>query len=114
MLILGTHAIGNNWRTIDTIKFLVNIEQKYKDANRRYKPPHVLFWNLRNTNGFPTHSTKYNASMISGYQPRILNSHAKKGNLPRDTCNPWFMFSKQLNIQRYKFLEEKVSSVLNQ
>jgi hypothetical protein len=90
------------------------IEQKYKDANRHYKPPHVLFWNLRNTNGFPTHSTKYNASMISGYQPSILNSHAKKGNLPRDTCNPWFMFSKQFNIKRYKFLEEKVSSVLNQ
>ena len=90
------------------------IEQKYKDANRSYKPPHVLFWNLRNTNGFPTHSTKYNVSMISGYQPSILNSHVKKGSLPRDTCNPWFMFSKQLNISRYKFLEEKVSSVLIQ
>lgn len=94
--------------------FYDRIEQKYKDANCHYKPPHILFWNLRNTNGFPTHSTKYNASMISGYQPHILNSYVKRGNLSQNTCNPWFMFSKQLNISRYKFLEEKVSSVLNE
>jgi hypothetical protein len=36
-------------------------------------PPHILFWNLRNTNGFPNLSTEKNTSMMSGINPALMN-----------------------------------------
>ena len=42
-----------------------NIKQKYHDAGMKsfgipYNPPHILFWNLRSTSGFPNLSTEKN------------------------------------------------------
>ena len=94
--------------------FYETIFHKYKLLNNKYKPPHILFWNLRSTSGFPTLSIQYNVSMVSGYNPLILNSLAKKGGFDsRDTCNSWFMLKKQLNISRYNILGETVKTILN-
>ena len=60
------------------------IERKYASAGRRtigvpYKPPHILFWNLRHTNGFPVLSEQKNCTMFSGFSPALLNSFMETG-----------------------------------
>ena len=44
-----------------------------------YNIPNIVFWNLRQTNGFPNTSTKKNTIMISGNSPMLLNEFANKG-----------------------------------
>jgi len=53
------------------------MKKKYADAGKcafgkPYNPPHIVFWNLRSTGGFPNVSTQKNTSMISGYNPSLL------------------------------------------
>ena len=95
------------------------IEQKYADAGMRihgkpFKPPHILFWNLRTTNGFPSISTQPNTSMVSGHSPALLNTFCEKGtNALIQSCTPWAILSQMVNHQRYQILEEKIKDTLN-
>ena len=82
------------------------IERKYADAGRRaigvpYKPPHVLFWNLRHTNGFPVLSEQKNCTMFSGFSPALLNSFMEVGMEAIKDCSPWKMLKNQLSSPRY-------------
>ena len=43
------------------------------------KPPHILFWNMSSTKGFPCLSTAKNVSMLSGWSPALLNLFCEKG-----------------------------------
>jgi hypothetical protein len=87
------------------------IENKYADAGMRlwgkpFKPPHILFWNLRSTSGFPSLSTQKNVSMLSGFSPALLNIFCEQGiEELQQHCNPWNMFLKTIEGQRYKFLD---------
>ena len=63
--------ICNKQTLYDTMK------AKYEAAGIRvngvpYKPPHILFWNLRSTSGFPSLANQSNASMMSGFSPALL------------------------------------------
>lgn len=95
-----------------------NIHEKFSTLGKsvlrkNYKPPHILFWNMKNTNGFPVLPVQYNASMLSGYHPALLNRYLKKSmNDTSDTCNSWFILKKQLNQKRYDFLEEDINKEL--
>ena len=94
------------------------IEQLYADAGRRvcgepYTPPHILFWNLRSTNGFPTLSTQKNATMFSGFSPALLNLFCEKGLSGVLECTPWNMLVESLNNERYKSFEEKFLEAVN-
>lgn len=85
------------------------IQDKYTDAGLRvhgkpYKPPHILFWNLRNTNGFPCLSTETNVSMISGFSPALLNLFCDKGICTLQSCTPWSIMVQSLNNERYKIM----------
>ena len=44
-----------------------------------YDPPHILFWNLRKTSGFPATSFDENVSFLSGYSSTLLNVFETKG-----------------------------------
>jgi len=77
-----------------------------------YKPPHILFWNLRSTIGFPTLSTQPNTSMISGYNPSILNSFYNEGLSAFEACTPWSILVKSLENERYKIMENKFLSII--
>ena len=82
------------------------IERKYADAGRRsigvpYKPPHILFWNLRHTNGFPVLSEQKNCTMFSGFSPALLNSFMETGMEAIRECSPWKMLKNQLSSPRY-------------
>jgi len=93
------------------------MEQKYSDAGIRavgepYKPPHILFWNLRSTNGFPSLSGQKNISMLSGFSPALLNLFCEKGMDSMHSCTPWAVLIECLNNSRYSRLENKALEVI--
>ena len=97
----------------DDIQVLYDtMKMKYEDAGIRvhgkpYKPPHILFWNLRSTTGFPTLSNQRNCSMMSGFSPSILNLFCEKGLNALQSCSPWSLLEKSLENKRYTILKNK-------
>jgi len=92
------------------------ITQKYAKAGvttvgEPYTPPHILFWNLRSTSGFPSLSTQQNASMMSGFSPALLNAFCDNGIDALTSCTPASMLAKTLANSRYdafgQFIEDK-------
>jgi|LauGreSuBDMM15SN_2_FD.fasta_scaffold25965_1 Mg-chelatase subunit ChlD len=93
------------------------MKDKYETAGIRvhgkpYKPPHILFWNLRSTSGFPSLSSQPNCSMMSGFSPALLNLFCDQGMDALQSCTPWSMLEKSLENQRYKIMGEKISQVI--
>lgn len=94
------------------------MKEKYEVAGIRvngtpYKPPHILFWNLRSTSGFPTLANQPNTSMMSGFSPSLLNLFCDQGLCALERCTPWNMLIKSLENDRYKVMEEKLFDILN-
>jgi hypothetical protein len=94
-----------------------SIEKQYADAGQRlwgkpFNTPHILFWNLRSTTGFPTLSTQKNASMMSGFSPALLNVFCEEGLDALQSCTPWSLFVKSLNNERYQPLDDKLRELL--
>lgn len=90
------------------------MKTKYEAAGIRvhgkpYKPPHILFWNLRNTSGFPTLSNQCNCSMMSGFSPSLLNLFCDQGLNALQACTPWSLLENCLKNKRYKIMAEKIS-----
>jgi len=86
------------------------IKQRYAEVGMQYygqplKPPHILFWNLRNTGGFPTFSSEAGCSMMSGFDPTILNLFCELGLDVLKNLTPYNMLLKQLDNPRYLPLE---------
>jgi hypothetical protein len=93
------------------------MEQKYSETGVRiwgkpFKPPHILFWNLRSTGGFPCLSSQKNVSMMSGFSPSLLNFFCERGLDALRGCTPWSNLVEQMNKPRYKCLEDKVKEIL--
>jgi hypothetical protein len=83
-----------------------SIEKLYADAGKKlwgkpFKAPHILFWNLRSTTGFPTLSSDENTSMISGFNPAMLNEFCDKGIEALQEYTPWKLLINTLNNSRY-------------
>lgn len=77
-------------------------------CGKGYKVPHVVFWNMRSTRGFPELSYQTNVTMLSGYSPQLLNSFAEEGMVGLKELTPWGMLTKMLNKERYNVLEALV------
>ena len=93
------------------------IETRYSEAGikvcgKPYKLPHILFWNLRSTSGFPTLSLQKNASMMSGFSPALLNLFCDEGLTALQSCTPWSLLIKTLANERYKVLDKKIKEYL--
>ena len=89
-----------------------NISVMFEDAGKRlhgipFKPPHILFWNLRSTIGFPCLTTQTNVSMFSGFSPALLNLFCEKGINGLQTCTPWSQLMASMDSHRYKCLENQ-------
>ena len=113
------------------------ITKMYIDAGviaigKPYDAPHIVFWNLESTNGFPTTYFSNNCSMVSGHSESLLNlflakdeqstvvdegTIVDKGTIVDegtiidegtnyDSSNPWFTMIKTLSRKRYSILEE--------
>ena len=95
------------------------IERQYSEAGikvcgKPYKPPHILFWNLRSTSGFPTLSLKSNTSMMSGFSPSLLNLFCDEGLTALQSCTPWSLLIKSLANERYNILDKQIKEELKQ
>ena len=73
---------------------------KYRDAGYN-QPPHILFWNLRSTGGFPTLMREPNVSTMSGFSPALLNTFCEKGVEGLASANPWDSLVVSLYKERY-------------
>ena len=90
------------------------MKAKYEAAGIRvqgtpYKPPHILFWNLSSSSGFPSLSTQPNCSMMSGFSPALLNLFCDQGLDALQACTPWFLLEKSLANERYKIMSDRLS-----
>jgi len=88
------------------------MKEKYEAAGIRvhgkpYKPPHILFWNLRATHGFPSLSFQQNCSMMSGFSPALLNMFCEEGLVALESSTPWNLLERTLENERYKIMEKK-------
>jgi hypothetical protein len=102
--------------TCDKKVLYETMKEKYEAAGIRvhgkpYRPPHILFWNLRATRGFPCLSNQPNASMMSGFSSALLNSFCEEGLDALQSTTPWSMLMKTLDIDRYKIMEDKIKEL---
>lgn len=117
LVILSDMQINNADNKFNSILY-DNIEKMYSDAGIKicgipYTPPHILFWNLSSTNGFPCMSNKKNVSMMSGFSPTHLNLFCEKGIEGLQNLTPWIALMKSMNNDRYKYLENKIKELIN-
>lgn len=97
-------------RTKNILPMMGKIEKMYHDAGMRsswkqpFQPPHILFWNLRSTSGFPLLSTQQNVTMLSGYSSMLLNAFCNKGIDELKTFTPYKMICDILSKPRYRNL----------
>lgn len=82
---------------------LAGLETKYRQP---YPVPHILYWNLRKTSGFPTKTTEPNVTMFSGYNSSLLNVFHEKGMEELVKITPWDMLKTTLNNSRYECLDK--------
>ena len=85
---------------------LDGIRRMYKEAGEKavgapYHPPHILFWNLRSTDGFPSLSSSNGCSMMSGASPSLLRVFCEKGVAALRETTPWSMLMELLDNPRY-------------
>jgi len=88
---------------------LAGLESKYR---KPYPVPHILYWNLRTTTGFPTKTTEENVTMFSGYNSSLLNVFSEKGMEELQKVTPIDMLKSLLNIDRYEDLENRAKVLL--
>jgi len=89
------------------------VEEGTKLWGKPFKAPHILFWNLRSTSGFPALSLQKNASMMSGFSPALLNLFCEQGLEALQACTPWSLFQKSLDNPRYQVLEDEIRRFLS-
>ena len=76
------------------------------------KPPHIVFWNLRKTTGFPCISTDENISMMSGFSPALLNVFCQKGFNGLKQYTPWYSLNEALKNSRYAVFENAFRTII--
>ena len=93
------------------------MEEAYREAGMRslyktpYELPHIIFWNLRNTDGFPNLVSTKNTSMMSGSNPSLINSFSDKGIGALKEMTPWSSFVDKLSQERYKYFDKIVNDI---
>uniref|UniRef100_A0A6C0BUV8 DUF7788 domain-containing protein n=1 Tax=viral metagenome TaxID=1070528 RepID=A0A6C0BUV8_9ZZZZ len=108
----------------DFITVYEAIKRKYENAgqkvnNKPYTLPHIVFWNMESTHGFPCLSVHPNVTMISGNNPKLLNLFQDKAGITycsettyNPNITPFTKMKECLKNTRYKCLEEKIVKML--
>ena len=94
------------------------IQQMFTNAGMQrwgigYEMPHIVFWNLRKTDGFPNLSTDKNVTGISGYSPVLINKLTELGIDALRNMSGFEIMNHSLNNERYKFVDSKVKTFIN-
>ena len=117
LIILSDMQIDYVDNSNDNSTMFEMMKQKYHDAGIRtiykqpYKLPHIIFWNLRSTTGFPSLSTMENTSMMTGNNPVLLNAFCNDGIDALKKITPWAMLTDQLANKRYDYLENIIDNL---
>jgi hypothetical protein len=93
------------------------IKSMYTEAGMRvhgkpYKPPHLLFWNLRSSSGFPSLSSQPNVSMLSGFSASLLNLFCEEGIEALESITPWAQLERSLENKRYERMKTQAFNYL--
>jgi len=116
LVILSDMQMDSGDRCNKTVLYDI-MKEKYEDAGIRvhgkpYKPPHILFWNLSSTYGFPSLSNQPNCSMMSGFSPVLLNIFCENGLEALQSCTPWSILEQTLENDRYKVMSNKLNEYI--
>lgn len=87
-----------------------NINKMYRDAG--YYTPHILFWNLQQTKGFPLLTSDKNATMLSGFSSVLLNEFSDKGTTALKDFTPYKMVCEILEKERYQVMRDNICELL--
>ena len=107
LVILSDMQIDNSTDSVFNSKHLYeNIKKMFQETGLNhngipYNPPNILFWNLRKTSGFPTKTTENNVTMLSGFNPTLLNILCDKGFEELKNTSPYDILVDLLNKSRY-------------
>jgi hypothetical protein len=97
----------------DTIKTMYAEAGLLSSFRCPYKLPHILFWNLRTTQGSPCIYNQPNVSMISGYSSSLLNAFSQKGlKTLSPSRTPISIFKELLANPRYDFIKQGLATLL--
>ena len=117
----NNNQMAENTKTRNTDKqnVMFNImKTKYEHAGMQsvhrepYMLPHIIFWNLKPTSGFPSLAKTENTSMWSGNNPALLNAFCNKGISVMHDLTPWKFLVRELSNPRYTHLENIVQMLL--
>jgi hypothetical protein len=104
---------GYNGATIEDINSMFErIEKKFTRVG--YSVPHILFWNLRKTDGFPVKTTQKNVTMLSGYSEYLLNVLCERGVEDLKKITPYIQLKNILDNERYKMFGEFMKNYVEQ
>ncbi len=103
LIILSDMQINATENNTDTL--YTRIKSLYMAAGFE-TPPHIVFWNLRKTTGFPTKSDMKNVTMLSGFSSVVLNHFCEKGVDVLKNYSGYIMFREIVGSERYAKLEE--------
>ena len=84
-----------------------NLTRMYHDAGLQsiyetpYEVPHIVFWNLRKTNGFPTIGNEKGVTMISGYDSTMIEVLMNQGVSSLRQMTAWDLLQDTLNQPRF-------------
>ena len=117
LTILSDMQINKEEKIFDIGTLYDTMKEKYAETGIRicgkaYELPHILFWNLRSTTGFPCLGDEKNVSMTSGYHPSILRRFSEKECRGFKGSTSWTGLIESMNKKRYKCLENKIKTEL--
>jgi len=98
----------------NTISLRSIFAQKYHNVGvqlcgKGYKVPHILYWNMKNTSGFPDVSYQDGVSMMSGYSSKLLNHFMERDtNCGDENMTPWLRLNNMLNKHRYSVINKLI------
>lgn len=98
------------YENIEKMFEYAGLQSKYETS---YQTPHILFWNLRNTNGFPNLSTQKNTTMLSGYSQVLINRFTEVGCEVIKDYNPFLLIRDILKNKRYEYLSSSFHKIMN-
>jgi hypothetical protein len=111
----GDIVIDTEWKLEPFSNRMASMQERivlmYKAAGYS-RVPHILFWNLRSTNGFPSLSTANNTSMFSGFSPVLLNSFCENGVDSLNGLTPWIGLLEMVNNPRFDILGNKLMETI--
>ena len=117
LIILSDMQIDYGMTSSDNTTMFEMMKEKYRAAGMEtvYKQPfvlpHIVFWNLRSTQGFPSLCSTQNTSMMSGNNPVILNNFCKMGIGTLKNLTPIKNLKSLLDNERYNHLEGVVNNL---